>query len=286
MKRRKRARRITRWAGLGALVVILFGAWFWQDLKTWVLFVARFESFGRNSQGHLEYRHRRTGIIMVRVPGGVFQMGASPGDLWAFHNETPRHAVRLRPFLIAKYEISRDEWDRAFPDDDRDDSSALTYVRPGTTSPVPLDGLSWIQCRGFSEQTALSMPTEAQWEFACRAGSTGLYGGTGSLAEMGWCASDQGTALQRRGRKEPNAFGLFDMHGNLDEWCQDGLDHTFYRDAVSLDDPVCETNPTGQQVLRGGAWNRPAWYCRSSARYGAEPSAGGFGFRPAYSPVP
>ena len=118
------------------------------------------------------------------------------------------------------------------------------------------------------------MPTEAEWEYACRAGTTGAY--AGKLKDMGWYDDNSGNRTHPVGQKQPNAWGLYDMHGNVWEWCAD-----WYGDYPG----GAVTNPTGAgsgdlRVLRGGSYRNIASYCRSAARSWGGPGYGSGGFRP------
>ena len=107
----------------------------------------------------------------------------------------------------------------------------------------------------------MSLPTEAQWEYACRAGTTGAY--AGDLDEMGWYWDNSGDEIHPVGQKKPNAWGLYDMHGNVWEWCKDWYSNSY----VSND----KNNPVGHssgsfRVFRGGSWFNYASYCRVASR--------------------
>ena len=148
---------------------------------------------------------------------------------------------------------------------------------------------SWDECHEFCRRTGLSLPTEARWEYACRAGTTGDYGGTGKLSEMGWYEGNTGS-LHPAGEKEANQFGLHDMHGSVFEWCEDIYDPEFYksREAGHVN-PLCTSGPNEYRVVRGGSWDYDANGCRSAYRYRYPPSqplAYHVGLRPAYNLTP
>ena len=130
----------------------------------------------------------------------------------------------------------------------------------------------------------VALPTEAQWEYACRAGTTGAYAGNGKLDDMGWYWDNSGGKTHPVGQKRANAWGIHDMHGNVWEWCQD-----WYGDypGGSVTDP---TGPASgdDRVYRGGCWGDGARYCRSAYRAGYDPGdrSGRLGFRACRSAGP
>ena len=142
----------------------------------------------------------------------------------------------------------------------------------------PVDSVSWDDCQNFITKLKekvpgqeFQLPTEAEWEYACRGGSTGDYcygDGDGSLGEYAWYSNNSGQKMHPVGEKKPNAWGLYDMHGNVWEWCGD-----WYGDYSTND----ETDPVGassgsHRVLRGGSWSGPASGCRSASRRNVTPS--------------
>ena len=166
---------------------------------------------------------------MVWCPPGTFKMGGE-------------HQVTLaKGFWMGKTEVTQAQWKSVMgnnPSDYKGDD-------------LPVENVSWNDCQKFCEKMGLQLPTEAQWEYACRAGSPGKYAGTGNLDDMGWWGGNSGEKTHPVGQKQPNAWGLYDMHGNVWEWCADG-DGSY-------------------RVLRGGSWyNSDARYCTSS--YGAHVS--------------
>jgi formylglycine-generating enzyme required for sulfatase activity len=275
LRKARKDRRFALLTGVGVAALLLAVTWGWRgEIRTRLLLAQDFEALGRNPQNYREYEHRRTGIVFVLLPGGTFLMG-SPVDLdGVSKDERPRHKVTLSPFLIAKHEITRGQWKRVM--DERADS--------GPKDDLPAGDLSWYDCQEFCRRTGLRLPTEAQWEYACRAGSEGSYGGTGQLKEMGWYERSERRGLQPGGELAPNAFGLHDMHGNIWEWCEDIYDGGFYRRReASGRDPVCASGPN-RRVRRGGCWSSPAENCRAAYRRSSDPGqrTSRRGFRPAY----
>ena len=144
---------------------------------------------------------------------------------------------------------------------------------------LPIEQVSWEDCHAFCQKTAFRLPTDAEWEYACRAGTAGAYGGTDRLDEMGWYYENSGgqrldetkwpngcDANQNQphsvGKKRPNAWGVYDMHGNVWEWCLDWY-HTYSSDGVV--DPI--NNTSGEfRVIRGGSWLFQGCACRSASR--------------------
>ena len=263
-----KGRRVGITTGLIALVLLALAVSLgWRDLVFWY----RFERLSVNAQGLPEYRHRKTGIVFVRLPGGTFLMGAQKEDPKktnfnpdAQDVEGPVHEVTLSPFLIGKYEVTQRQWKKVMGtnpskftgDDDR-----------------PVEQVSWDDIQGFEAKTGLALPTEAQWEYACRGGTTTPFAGTRKLDDMGWYNKNSGSTTHPVGKKAPNGYGLHDMHGNVWEWCEDVYDESFYRKPeAGGPDPVA-TSGSGFRVFRGGGWFGDARGCRSSLRGGDPPGA-------------
>ncbi len=259
----------------GILAVVVVGIIAWDELVAWRTFWRDFEGLGKNAQGRPEYRHLETGIVFVALPRGTFDMGSPETESGRGGNEGPVHKVRLSPFLIAKYEVSQAEWKKVMGDNPsafKDDT-------------LPVEQVSWDDCQEFCTKTGLSLPTEAQWEYACRAGTSGPFAGTGNLDDMGWHRKNSGGRRTHPvGEKKPNQFGLHDMHGNVSEWCEDWYQWDYYCEG-SVVEPLCHNTVSGGRVVRGGGM------CRSASRDGAPGFRGSLefrlrdhlGFRPAWS---
>jgi formylglycine-generating enzyme required for sulfatase activity len=231
------------------------GLWEFVDLNTGVA-PAR-DASGRPTHGVED------GVVFVFLPGGRFLMGSPEGEAGRKPKGEALHDVELAPFLIAKYEINQSQWTRIVA------ANPSRVLGPD----LPVDSLSWLAAREFCRKAGHDLPSEAQWEFACRGGMTGPYGFDGPLDEAGWYLENSGNTTRPVGRKLPNRFGLFDMHGNVIEWCRDVYDPDYYRKPeASGRDPVNE--PPGSpgdartdRVLRGGPFSGKAEYCRCADRY-------------------
>ncbi len=253
-----------------------------------------FTSLGKNAQGYEEFREEQTGIVFVKLPGGTFQMGSPASEAERHDDEGPVHEVTLSPFLIAKYEVTQAQWKRVM-------GTSPSYFKGDE---LPVEKVSWNDCQEFCKKTGLSLPTEAQWEYACRAGTTTPYHSGDSeadLAEVGWFYLNSGhkelpagtewepdklkgwgCRTHRVGAKKPNGFGLHDMHGNVWEWCEDVYNRDYYSKAASRNGDKACTSGSGDRVRRGGGWYYYARRCRSALRAGLFPGDRNahLGFRP------
>jgi len=212
------------------------------------------------------------GMKLVLIPAGVFVMGWPDTDRDARPAEKPQHEVRItKPFYLGKYEVTQEQW-RAVMGNNRS-----MFKSPKN----PVEQVTWDDCQAFLEKLnakhggggKFPLPTEAQWEYACRAGSTTrcYFGdGEGSLGEYAWYNGNSGGKTHPVGEKKPNTWGLYDMHGNVLEWCADW--YGGYANS-SLEDPTGPVGGSGR-VCRGGGCTYAAWYCRSAARF-----IGGSGYR-------
>ena len=215
---------------------------------------------------------------MVHVEGGTFRMGATEeqGED-AYDDENPVHRVTLSSYLIGKHEVTQALWEEVM-------RSNPSYNKQGGDYPV--ENVSWFDCQEFIEKLnartgmKFRLPTEAEWEYAARGGNKSKgykYAGSDNLDEVGWYRDNSEGHTHPVGRKKPNELGLYDMSGNVLEWCQD-----WYGDYSS----EAQTNPAGPQsegdrVLRGGGGWYFAWDCRVSYRYDSDPGYGNgnFGLR-------
>ena len=179
----------------------------------------------------------RTNITFLLVEPGTFRMGSDRED--GQDNEKPAHDVRItKPYYLAETETTVGQWIRYL--------DATRQPMPGEPGDLrmPQARITFEEIRGFSEYYSYRLPTEAEWEYACRAGTTeDLYG---DLHDIGW--QDAWSAQPVRLRR-PNAWGFFDMIGNLNEWCADAYDAEYYARSLA-EDPQNETG--SRTTLRGG----------------------------------
>ena len=201
-------------------------------------------------------------------PAGTFTMGSPTSELGRYSNETQHRVTLTKGFWMMETQVTQKQWKAVM-------GSNLSNFKGDD---LPVEKVSWNDCQEFCKKCTqlglpVQLPTEAQWEYACRAGTTGAY--AGNLADMAWYSSNSGT--HPVGTKKPNAWGLYDMHGNVWEWCAD-----WYGDYPS----GSVTDPTGpssgsNRVLRGGCWIIYAPFCRSAYRGNLDPGnrGDGLGFR-------
>jgi formylglycine-generating enzyme required for sulfatase activity len=226
------------------------------------------------------------GMELVRIAPGEFMMGSPDSDKEAHDYEKPQHRVRItKPFYLGKYPVTQKQYEQVMgknPSWFAKSGKGKDAVANVDTAQFPVEYVSWENavefCKRLSlkEQQEYRLPTEAQWEYACRAGSTtrcccgdDLQG----LDEYAWYASNSGRRTHAVAQKQPNAWGLYDMQGNIWQWCADWWGKNYYA-AAPVDDP---TGPAAgsRRVLRGGCWYGPARHCRSAERFSFLPEVRG-----------
>ena len=231
---------------------------------------------------------------MIKVEGGTFKMGAQDGDpngvnydSEALYNEKPVHSVTLNDYYIGETEVTQELWEAVM--------GSNPSAFEGAKNPV--ECVSWNDCQEFINKLnqltgkRFCLPTEAQWEYAARGGNKSLgyiYSGSNTIGEVAWyngnvCngvgSTSPNYSTHRVGTKSPNELGIYDMSGNVFEWCSDWYDEDYY-----LSSPI--TDPTGpitglRRVYRGGCWSIVAHGCRVSYRDFSYPDLGDYtlGFR-------
>ena len=197
-------------------------------------------------------------INMAWIESGCFVMGSPEGEGDA--DEHPQHRVCLSGYYIDRYEVTQEEY------------AKVIKKNPSVFSKCPncpVEYVSWDEAKEYCERTGKRLPTEAEWEYAARAGSeTRYYWGNGMDTAYVWYAANAGHRTHAVGQKWPNARGLYDMLGNVREWCSDRFSDNTYRTST-VNNPLSVTGR--YPVLRGGSWMDDAKKVRSMARASENP---------------
>jgi formylglycine-generating enzyme required for sulfatase activity len=256
------------------------------------------------------------GMKLALIPPGEFMMGSpkelieeelkvhrdDPGYIENLAGEGPKHRVRItKPFYFGVYEVTQEEYQKVTglnPSELSATGKGKGRVDGQDTKRLPVEWVSWFEavefCRKLSEMPqekaagrSYRLPSEAQWEYACRAGSVGRFtfslGGDSSprehdeksLSDYAWFCNNSGFTTHAVGGKYPNAWGQYDMHGNGWEWCQDWYGKDYYATSPT-DDPAGPPDGS-KRVVRGGSRDEAPWPCRSAYRSTGGPGLRGFG---------
>jgi formylglycine-generating enzyme required for sulfatase activity len=224
----------------------------------------------------------KSGVEMVSLPGGEFIMGSDQGNA----DEAPAHKVKLSAFLMDKFEVTHEQFAKA----------QLPNPSHWQDSPQrPVERVRWRDAKRYCNERSLleglkpcynektvdwdcdysangyRLPTEAEWEYACRAGSDGPYdfGRADKLRQYAWMAENSDQKTHPVGQKKPNGFGICDLYGNVSEWCEDVYSATYYKESLPVD-PHGPPNPGKdvKRVIRGGSWKSSPDQCQATARSG------------------
>jgi len=246
---------------------------------------------------------------MARINGGTFVMGSPADEPERFDDEGPQHQAAAGGFYMGKFLVTQEEYQTVMetnPSRFNGDKRCF-YFNPNDS--LPVENVSWYNaveyCNKLSLMAGLApaytvngadvtwnreaggfrLPSEAEWEYACRAGTTTAYNTGARISDdTGWYKSNSGNKTHPVGQKPANAWGLYDMHGNVWEWCWDWCSP--YANAALSDDQD-DSWGTGR-ILRGGSWSAYAQYLRSAYRRWNPPTyrSGSFGFRLVMNSIP
>ena len=248
------------------------------------------------------YTSKSTNMKLVLIPAGEFTMGSPADEAGRPDNEGPQHQVRIsQPFYMGMFEVTQSEYESVMgtnPSWHSKTGGGISQVSRQNTSRCPVERVSWNNAVEFCQKLSVKegvtyrLPTEAEWEYAARAGTTTPFhfGSTlnGNMANVNG-GLPYGTTKKGRylggptvvGAYSKNDFGLFDMHGNVSEWCEDTFDEQAYasRSGTTTDPKV--TSRPGARVLRGGSWKYGSRLTRSASRSWGTPGNGSLdvGFR-------
>ncbi len=208
---------------------------------------------------------------MIFVEGGSFEMGNDDFG--------PVHKVTVSDFFISKYEVTFDEYDKFCEATGKE----KPYDEDWERGRHPVINITWDDAKAYCEWAGGRLPTEAEWEYAARGGASATlshkYSGSDNIDDVAWYDDNSNDRTKAVGKKQPNELGIYDMSGNVWEWCNDWFDDDYYSESP-------DSNPKGPEdgsfrVLRGGSWYEPAYACNYAYRFAAKQSksSGTIGFR-------
>jgi formylglycine-generating enzyme required for sulfatase activity len=241
---------------------------------------------GQNNEQNLTFTAKGITFEMIFVEGGAFQMGCTTEQDYCFGDERPVHTVELSDFYLAEFEVSQKFWKAIMGNSIR---MQLYLIKGkslnGEGDDFPIYYVNYVECEEFcsklNQLLSKQLPkgyififfTDAQWEYAARGGKKSqgyIYSGSSTIDEISWYADNSDRKTHKTGMKAPNELGIFDMCGNVQEWCKDWY-FDFYYDSSPNVNPKGPKNGKGR-VLRGGGWNSISQHCRVSFRHCTSPS--------------
>ncbi len=244
------------------------------------------------------------GMKLVLIPAGKFLMGSPKDEKERFHGEVQHEVSITKPFNLGVYMVTQAEYEKVMgnnPSYFSPKGDGKDEVEDMDTSHFPVEMVSWEDAIAFCKKLSelpeekkagrvYRLPTEAEWEYACRAGTKTVFHYGDSLSSKQanfdgndpYGGADKGPNLNRTakvGSYAPNAFGLYDMHGNVWEWCQDWYNGGYYKNSPKEDPPG--PAQASDRVVRGGSWYSHGWDCRSAGRHRLGPASrfASLGFR-------
>lgn len=245
----------------------------------------------------------KVSFALVPIPGGEFLMGSPASEKGRKPDEGPQHKVKVAPFWMGTHEVTWDEFELfAYREIEKQSMNASSMVGKGASDAVSRPTPPYVDmtfgmgksgfpainmthyaaltyCKWLTAKTGVfyRLPTEAEWEYACRAGSTTAYGfgeDAAQLGEYAWYYDNSNAGTKQVGTKKPNAWGLYDMHGNVAEWTLDQYSPEFYAGFTkgTVSAPWNKPNKLYPHAVRGGSWDDDAPVLRSASRQASKPS--------------
>ncbi len=234
------------------------------------------------------------GVTCILVRGGTFQMGSPASEADRKDNETQHSVTLTKNFYLGKYEVTCAQFCTFLNEKNVGEDGMYNTTANGTMALVRADEVfgvyyqngEWIPAEGmdnfavssvtwygadeFCRWAGGSLPTEAQWEYACRAGTTTSYScgdNSADALDYGWFTKNAGRSPHEVGKKKPNPWGFYDMHGGVCEWCLDSWDGTTAYGSEAVTDPVSPNPDDNKGVIRGGSWQHLVNDARSASRH-------------------
>ncbi len=205
---------------------------------------------------------------LIYVPSGCFKMGSSSDEKGRFVWEGPVHEVCVDGFWIGKYEVTQEQWQKIMG------TNPSGFQKGGS---YPVENISWNDAQQFLDRLnkrssrVYRLPTEAEWEYACRADGSSKYCGGDNPDFVAWHEENSGGTTHPAGKLQANAFGLHDMSGNVWEWCSDRFDKNYYGLAGTRLNPQGPASGGENRVVRGGSAGSRVRNCRAAFRFRNEP---------------
>jgi sulfatase modifying factor 1 len=218
-----------------------------------------------NSNAGKIWKEPLTGMEFIWIPGGCYEMGCGNWTSDCFRDEKPVHEVCVDGFWMGKSEVTQGQWKKIMEDNPAKFNKGSSY---------PVEIVSWPEIEKFIKNLSsmtksnyeFRLPTEAEWEYACRSGGKPeKYAGGSKLDQVAWYEGNSNHSTHPVATKEPNGLGLFDMSGNVNEWCSDNYRVWAYK-KHKRNNPLFKADRVYSLVYRGGSWNSNPKSVRCSAR--------------------